>query len=141
MLVSIEKSILLLTFCQCYWFVMVMKKHGGGTPRSTSRTNLVPVYVRNKASTSTKRIECTRARINGKSPDVRFGILFQDRMLVLCQEGGGYLRLRRDVVLIFAVCRKLDGKIKELLIGNGFDFLWSGSSKAENRVEWQLLTG
>ena len=53
---------------------MVFTMHGGGTPQSTSLS--VPAYVRKKALNPGRKIESTRGRMMGKSPDVQFGIWF-----------------------------------------------------------------
>ena len=55
---------------------MVFPIHRGGTPQSTSQVLLVPAYVRQKALNPGRKIECTHARMMGKSPDVQFGIRF-----------------------------------------------------------------
>ena len=55
---------------------MVLTIHVGGTPRSTSLALSVGAYVRKRALNSERKIECTRAQMMGKSPDVQFGIRF-----------------------------------------------------------------
>ena len=55
---------------------MVLTMHGEGTPQSTSQALSVPAYVRKKALNPRRKIECSCARMMGKSPDVQFGIQF-----------------------------------------------------------------
>ena len=46
------------------------------TFQSTLQELSVLAYVRKKALNPGRKIECTRARMMGKSPDVQFGIWF-----------------------------------------------------------------
>ena len=55
---------------------MVLTMHGGGTPQSTSQALSVPVYVRKKALNPRRKIECTHARMMGKSPDLQFAVRY-----------------------------------------------------------------
>ena len=55
---------------------MVLTMHGGGTPQNTSQVLSALAYVRKKALNPRSKIECTRARMIRKSPDVQFGIRF-----------------------------------------------------------------
>ena len=55
--------------------IMMLTVHEG-TPQSTSQTLSVPPYVRKKALNPRRKIECTCARMLGKSPDAKFGIWF-----------------------------------------------------------------
>ena len=48
--------------------------HGWGTPQSASQTISMLAYVRKKALSPGKRIECTCALVMGKSSDIQFGI-------------------------------------------------------------------
>ena len=50
---------------------MVLTMHGGGTPQSTSQAL---TYVRKKAPNLRRKLDCFRARMMGKSPNVKFGI-------------------------------------------------------------------
>lgn len=61
LLFRVRKGIQLLKFCQYYYFILVMKTHGRGTPRRTSQENLVPVYVKMKVPYHGRRTEYTRA--------------------------------------------------------------------------------
>ena len=74
---------------------MVLTMYGGGTPRSTSQALSVPAYVRKKALNPGRKIECARARMMGKFPDVQFGIRFSTWNVgsMSGKWGGGYLRL------------------------------------------------
>ena len=66
--------------------------YGGGTLRSTWQALSVPAYVRKKELNPGRKIECTRAQLMGKFPDVQLG--FQNGMWDLCRKSGGkYLRL------------------------------------------------
>lgn len=103
---------------------------------SSLLVNLVPPYVRKKASNSARSTEknnrITRARMKENSSDVKFGICFQHGILVLCHERGGeYQRLWKNVVLMF----KGQG-IR--IIENGFKFLWGGGFNAKNGV-WVVV--
>ena len=62
---------------------------------------------------------------------------FQHGMWDVCQESGGkYLRLSKDIGLIFVRWKEQGAK----MIGNGFKFLWSGFCKAENSVGVIIVT-
>ena len=81
--------------------------HGGGTPQSTSQELSVPTYVRKKALNPRRKAEYGCSKMMGKSPGVQFGIQFPTWNVGLCWESGvKHLRLSKDIVLIFAVCRK-----------------------------------
>ena len=67
------------------------------------RYQCLPTLERNPG----RNIECTRARMMEKSPDVQFGIRFSTwNVGSMLGKWGKYLRFRKDVVLIFAVYRK-----------------------------------
>ena len=73
---------------------MVLTMHVEGTSQSTSQALSVPVYVRKKELDPARKIECTCARMIGKSPDIQFRTWFlKKEMWNICQERGGYLRL------------------------------------------------
>ena len=76
MLVRVRNGIQLLKFLRQYYCFIVLTIHRGGTPQNTSQVLSVPAYVRKKALNPGRKIECTHARMMGKSPDVQFGIRF-----------------------------------------------------------------
>ena len=113
---------------------MVLTIYGGGTPRSTSQALSVPAYIRKKALNPGRKIECTHARMVGKFPDVQFGIRFSTWNVgsLLGKWGKISETLKRhcvDICYVQEVRWKGQGA---RMIGNGFKFLWSGSSKAVN---------
>ena len=115
---------------------MVLTMCGGGTPQSTSQVLSVPANVRKKALNAGRKIECTCARMMGKFPDVQFGIRFSTwnvgSMLRKWGEISETLKRRCvDICCVQEVRWKGEGA---RMIGNGFKFLWSGSSKAVNGV-------
>ena len=55
---------------------MLLTMHVRVTFQSTLQELSVLAYVRKKALNPGRKIECTRARMMGKSPDVQFGIWF-----------------------------------------------------------------
>ena len=55
---------------------MVLTIHVGGTPQNTFQVLSGLAYVRKKALNPERKIECSRAQMMGKSPDVQFGIRF-----------------------------------------------------------------
>ena len=55
---------------------MVLTMYGGGTPQSTLQALSVPAHVRKKTLNPGRKIECTRAQMMRKFPDVQFGIQF-----------------------------------------------------------------
>ena len=65
--------------------------HGVGTPQSTSQELSVLAYVRKKALKPGRKIECTRARMMGKSPDVQFGIQFNVKETTFYDESSFFL--------------------------------------------------
>ena len=104
---------------------MMLTMHGGGTPQSTSEALSVSAYVRKKALNPGRKIECTRARMMGKSPDVQFGIRFSTRNVGSMLGKSGNI----DICCLQEVRWKGQGS---KMIGNGFKFLWSGGCKTEN---------
>ena len=75
--------------------------------------NSLPAYVRKKAVSPGRIIECTLALMMKKILMYNLESDFQHGMWDLCREiGGKYLRLWKDVVLMFAACRKWGGKGK-----------------------------
>ena len=97
----------------------------GGTPQSASQVLSVPAYVRKKALNSGRKIDCPRARMMGKSPDVQFGIRFSawnvGSMSGKWGEISGILKRRCvDICCLQEVRWKGQG-VK--MIGNGFKFL------------------
>ena len=113
---------------------MVLTMCGGGTPQSTSQALSVPAHVRKKALNA--GFECTCARMMGKFPDVQFGIRFSTWNVgyMLGKWGEISETLKRhcvDICCVQEVRWKGEGA---RMIGNGFKFLWSGSSKAVNGV-------
>ena len=74
---------------------MVLTMHGRrGTPQSTSQVLSVPAYIRKKALNPGRKIECTRAQMMEKSPDVQFGIQLSTwNMGSMLGKWGKYLRL------------------------------------------------
>ena len=110
--------------------------YGKGTPQSTSQALSVPAYVRKKALNPGRKIECTCARMMGKFPDVQFGIRFSTWNVGSMSGKWGEISetLKRSCVDICCVQEvKWKGQGARM-IGNGFKFLWSGSSKAVNGV-------
>ena len=110
--------------------------YGEGTPRSISQVLSVSAYVRKKALNPERKVECTRARMMGKFPDVQFGIRFSTwnvgSMSGKWREISETLKRRCvDICCVQEVKWKGQGAT---MIGNGFKFLWSGSSKAVNGV-------
>ena len=96
----------------------------------------MPAYVRNKALNPGRKIECTCAQMMGKFPDVQLGIRFSTwnvgSMLRKWGEISETLKRRCvDICCVQEVKWKGQGA---RMIGNGFKFLWSGSSKAVNDV-------
>ena len=73
-------------------------------PQKTSQALSVPAYIRKKALNPRKKIECTCARMMGKSPDVQFRIWFSTWNVGSMSEKWG--EISETLVLIFAVCRK-----------------------------------
>ena len=67
---------------------MVLTIFEGGTTQSTSQSLSVPVYIKKESTNPGRKIECTCARMMGKTPDVQFGMLFQHRMCDLYWESG-----------------------------------------------------
>ena len=115
---------------------MVLTMHGGGTPQSTSQVLSLPAYVRKKALNSGRKIESTRARMMGKSPDVQFGNRFSTWNAGSMSGKWGKIsetleRCCVDICCLQEVRWKGQG-VK--MIRNGFEFLWSGDCKAENGV-------
>ena len=115
---------------------MVLTIYGGDTPQSTSQVLSVPAYVRKKALNPGRKIECTGAPMMGKFPDIQFGIWFSTwnvgSMSGKCGEISETLkRCCVDICCVQEVRWKGQGA---RMIGNGFKFLWSGSSKAVNGV-------
>ena len=111
--------------------------YGGGTPQSTSQALSVPAYVRKKALNPGKKIECTRARIMGKFPDVQFGIRFSTWNVGSISGKWGEISetLKRccvDICCVQEVRWKGQGA---RMTSNGFKFFWSGSAKAVNGVD------
>ena len=114
----------------------MLTMHGEGTPQSTSQALSVPAYVRKKAVNPRKKIECTRAQMMGKSPDVQFGIRFStwnvQSMSGKWWEISETLKRRNvDIYCLQEVRWKGQGA---KMIGNGFKVLWSGVCNAENGV-------
>ena len=110
--------------------------YGGGTHQSTSQALSVPAYVRKKALNRGRKIECTCARMIEKFPDVQFGIRFSTWNVGSMSGKWGEISetLKRRCVDICCV-QEVKWKGQEVrMIGNGFKFLWSGSSKAVNGV-------
>ena len=115
---------------------MVLAMCGGGTPQSTSQALSVPAYIRKKTLNPRRKIECTRARMMGKFPDIQFGIRFSTwnvgSMLRKWGEISETLKSRCvDICCVQEVRWKGQGA---RMIGNGFKFICSGSSKAVNGV-------
>ena len=110
--------------------------YGGGTSRSTSQALSVPAYVRKKALNPGRKIECTRARMMGKFPDVQFGIRLSTWNVGSMSGMLGEISetLKRCCVGICCVQEVRWKGQGARMIGNGFKFLWSGSSKAVNGV-------
>ena len=71
---------------------MVLTMHEGGTPQSTLQVLSVPAYIRKKALGLGRKIECTCARMIGKSPDVQFGIRFEILNTIFNMECGIYVK-------------------------------------------------
>ena len=58
--------------------------------QSTSQALSVPAYVRKKAMNPGKKIECTRARMMGKLPDVQFwNLVFSIEFGIYVEKVGG----------------------------------------------------
>ena len=115
---------------------MVLTMHGGGTPQSTSQALSVPAYVRKKALNPGRKIECTRARMMGKSPDVQFEIRFSTWNVRSMSGKWGEISetLKGRCVDICSLQEvRWEGKGVKM-IGKGYKFLWSGNCKAENGV-------
>ena len=73
---------------------MVLTMHGGVTHQGTSQALSMSAYVRKKALNPRRKIECTRAPMMRKSPDVYFGIWFSTwNMGSMSGKWGKYLRL------------------------------------------------
>ena len=126
----------LLTFCQYYYFAMVLTRHGGGTHQSTSQAIAVPAYVRKKALSPTRKTEYTRARMMGKSSDVKFGIWFSTWNVGSMSGNWGKISktLTKRCVDIFRL-HEVRWKGKEAkIIGNGFKSLLRRDCRAENGV-------
>ena len=105
-------------------------------PDRTSQVLSVPAYVRKKALNPGRKIEYTRARMMGKFPDLQFGIRFSTwnvgSVSGKWREISETLKRRCvDICCVQEVRWKVQGA---RIIGNGFKFLWSGSSKAVNGV-------
>ena len=110
--------------------------YGGGMPQSTSQVLSVPAYVRKKALNPRRKIECTCARMMEKFPAVQFGIQFSTWNVGSMSGKWGEISetLKRCCVDICCV-REVKWKGQGArMIGNGFKFLWSRSSKAVNGV-------
>ena len=110
--------------------------YGGGRPQSTSQALSLLAYVRKKALNSGRKIECTCARMMRKFPNVQYGIRFSTWNVGSMSGKWGELSetLKRccvDICCVQEVKWKGQGA---RMIGNGFKFLWSGSSKAVNDV-------
>ena len=94
--------------------------HRGGTPQSTLQALSVPTCVRKKALNPRRKIECTHARMMGKS-DIQFGIWFLTCLKRCCV----------DICCLQEMKWKVQGA---KMIGNVFKLLWSRGCKAENCV-------
>ena len=85
---------------------------------------------------SGRKIECTCARMMGKSPDIQFGIWFSTwNMGFMSGKWGGMSETLKRCWLDICRLQKVRWKGQgSKMIGNGFKFLWSGGWKAENGV-------
>ena len=77
-----------------------------------------------------RKIECNRARMMGKSPNVQFGIRFS----MSRKWGEMFETLKRCCVDICCLQEVRWKGQRAKIIGNGFKFLWSESCKAEKGV-------
>ena len=106
----------------------------GSTPLSTLHVLSVPAYVTMKALKPKRKIECTRAWMTRKSPNVQFTIHFSTWNVgsMSWKSGEKCEPLKRryvDICCLQEVRWKGQGP---KMIGNGFNFLWGGGCKAEN---------
>ena len=136
MLVSVRQGIQLLKILPVLLLYYGVDNVWGGTPSSTSQALSVPAYIRKKALNPRIKIECTRARMIRKFPDVQFGIRFSawnvGSMSGKWREISETLkRCCVDICCVQEVRWKGQGA---RMIDNGLKFLWSGSSKAGNGV-------
>ena len=96
----------------------------------------MPAFVRKKALNPARKIEGTRARIMGKSPDVQFGILFSTWNVGSISGNWDEISetLKRCCVHICCLQEVRWKGQRAKIIGNGFKFHWSVGCKAENCV-------
>ena len=105
---------------------MVLTIHGGGTPQSVSQALSVLAYLRKKALNPRRKIQCTRARMMGKSPDVQFGIRFSTWNVGSMSGKWGEISetLKRRCVDICCLQEMRWKGQGAKMTGNGFKFLW-----------------
>ena len=110
--------------------------HGIGTLQSTLQALLVPACIRNKARDPRRKVECTHARMMGKSPNIQFRIQFSTwNVGSLLRKWNEISETWKDIVLIFAGCRKWSGKYMGLKwLEIVLNFLGVLGCKAENCV-------
>ena len=103
----------------------------GGTPQSTSQAISVPAYVRKKALNLGRKIECTRTRIMGESPDVQFGIQFSIWNVGSMSGKWGEISetLKRRCVDIYCLQEVRWERQGAKVIGNGLKFFEVGIVK------------
>ena len=133
LLVSTRKGIHLLKFSIiASLYVIMLTMHGGGTPKvPRSQHQYLPTLKRKPWTL--KKIECTCAGMMRKSLDVQFGIPLSTWNVgsVLGKLGEIFQTLKRCCVHICCLQEiRLKGE-RTKMIGNGFEFLWSGGCKAE----------